>query len=550
MNKIIAALLAGSCAMLQVQAQQKLNVKSISIFKNGKSFVVKEGTVSTNDKVYVMKEIPDALYGTLWFSGLQSDIMKVVSKQDTVTESTESKATTFGEILYANKGKQITITTNNNTTYTGVVEDFSFSETTKPKGAAPSDDGANQSSKFFPSFTRTVLIKTSGKWVTINPNDVRTIEFADKPTQTLITTQEKKKPVIKIFFTQGGEQKLNMMYLENGISWAPVYALELLSDTEARLKLQAEVSNNAEDIVNTEINFVVGVPNFKFANAPATLTSFVEKLVRSDDYSAGYLSNAIVSSQQYRYRASEAVKDEEAAAPPMENVDAQPSEDLHFYNLKNVSLENGARAHYQLLNTTIKIKHFYECSLPASNAAVYNSDDDNANSDNDYSFNTQYCNVYHTIELKNDTQSPFTTGPVMITTGPSQTPLAQDMIKYTGKGLTSCIQLTEAPDVRVEEKEKIIATSKDIKKKDGYTYNMVTMQGEVTVVNSKAKEIELHISKNIAGKIQAASIKYQSSSRIIKNDTNPATNLKFEIKVKQGEKTKFTYTYQVLTRNS
>lgn len=52
---------------LNLTAQQDLNIKSISIFLNGQSFVIKKGDVKTNNNIYRLTETPDALFGTLWF---------------------------------------------------------------------------------------------------------------------------------------------------------------------------------------------------------------------------------------------------------------------------------------------------------------------------------------------------------------------------------------------------------------------------------------------------------------------------------------------------
>ncbi len=539
------------CVAAQLHAQSELKTKSISIFKNGKAFMVKEGTVPATDKVYTLKTIPNALYGTLWFSGLPSDISQVTSKQEIVTDPLERKAYSFTDMLFANKGKQVTVATTDNNTYSGIVEDFDLPEeinnALQLKETELSETyGAEYSAgyRILPPSQQTLLLKMNNKWISINPLNIQSIEFSEKPQQKVQTTIKVKKPVIKIQFMQGGNQKLKMMYLQNGFSWTPVYSLELLSDTEARLKLQAEVANDAEDINNTDVNFVVGVPNFKFAANPATLTSFAQRMTRELYSNRDYFSNTLVPSQMLDSKAIAEISTEEANMP-MENVDANASEDLYFYTIKNVDLEKGGRAYYPLLNTTIKIKHLYECVLPASSNNYYNNDE---NDENGYSFNTKYSNVFHTIEIKNDTKNPFTTGPVLITQSESQKPLAQDLIKYTGKGLSSSIQLTQSPDIRVEEKEKIISTVKEARKKDGYTYSLVTVQGEVIIANSKAKDIELAISKNITGKFQSATVTHNISSKVNRNDMNPATAIKFSTNVKASEKKNFTYTYQVYVR--
>jgi hypothetical protein len=46
----------------------QLQTKSVSIFKNNKSFFIKSGSVSpVNNQYFLGDEIPRALFGTLWF---------------------------------------------------------------------------------------------------------------------------------------------------------------------------------------------------------------------------------------------------------------------------------------------------------------------------------------------------------------------------------------------------------------------------------------------------------------------------------------------------
>ncbi len=508
-------------------AQQDLKTKSISVFKNGKSFVVKEGEVATTDNIYTLSKVPNALFGTFWFVGLQSDVVQVTSKLDIVDEAIERKASSFADLLYANKGKQLTLTTTDDKTYTGVVEDFDLSGTEMP----------------------VLLIKTGNKWISLSPSAVKTIEFSDKPEKTAKLSTKVTKPLVKVQFTKGGNQPLSMMYLQNGISWTPTYLLELISDTEARLRLQAEVMNDAEDIVSTNMNFVVGVPNFKFANNAATLTSFVEGLRRETGYydyggNNAKFSNALMTQVAADYSYSEVVVDEDAR---VEDVAADVSEDFYFYNVNNINLEKGARAHYPLFNVPVKIKHLYECNLsPLQNERSYRSYDN----ESQLSFDTKYCNVFHTIEIKNDTQNPFTTGSVMIVDDKTQRPLSEDIIKYTAIGQTSSIQLAQSPDIRVEEQEKIISTQQQAKKKNGYTYSLLTIQSEVVVINSKKQDIEMAINKVISGKSKTATIKYDSRQTPAGSSSiNPLDRLKFSLNLKAGEKLKFTYTYEMYVQD-
>lgn len=65
-----------------------------------------------------------------------------------------------------------------------------------------------------------------------------------------------------------------MMYLVQGLNWILIYFLELLEDKKVCLKFSVEVINNMEDIEGIDVNFVVGVFNFKYVNVYFSLINF------------------------------------------------------------------------------------------------------------------------------------------------------------------------------------------------------------------------------------------------------------------------------------
>lgn len=549
MKKLVLLLSLLSSGFI-LQAQDGLKTKFISVFKNGKSFVVKEGTVPVKDHVYRMDKLPKALFGTLWFAGTTSAISQVISKQEAVDKSVERKANSFFELLYANKGKQVTLTTVDAKIITGTIDDFDLPEEVNSFLQLKQAELTEEYGVTYSNYAYTppaIMLKVNSKWLSIDPAIIRMIEFADQPGKVVKSNIKVKQPVIKVFFEQEGNQGLNLMYLQNGISWVPVYKLELINDTEATLKLQAEVSNEVEDIKNTDISFVVGVPNFQYANDPATLTSFARDIARNTGYTMDYstFSNAGIPAQVMREDAV-SEKDMESVSGRAANLEAEAAEDLYFYVIKNVDMEKGSRAHYPLFDTRVKIKHQYECALPnALDEQVYLNQDDN------FSFDKQYCNVYHSVEIKNDTKNPWTTGAVLIVDAATQRPLAQDMIKYTGKGLSSAVKLTQSPDVRVDEKATIIASKTEIKARNqtNYEYKLVTVESVVTIHNAKNKAIDLKIMKMILGKCKKASIPYDSKTSVKNSDFNATDRLSFEMAVAAGETKKYTYTYDVYVRN-
>lgn len=514
--KRIVLPIAAILMSLNLTAQQDLKIKSISIFKNGQSFVIKKGDVKTNNNTYRLTETPDALFGTLWFYSNNAKINQITSKLDSVSITNEEQVKNFPQLLFANKGKQLTITTTDDKTYNGVVENFDSPE------------------------SPIAIIKTDGKWISISPSLIKNIGFNYQPQITAQITAIINKPVIDILFDNNGKQNLEMMYLQNGLSWVPTYLLELVSETTANIKLQAELSNNTEDIRNTHVNLVVGVPNFQYATHPATLLSFLGNIEPRYGYNLDAVSSRNMGQMKSNFYLSDKVSEVETEVQ-IDNTSSSTG-DFYFYSIKNLTLPKNGRGSYMLFENTINIKHIYECIL--------NSGQNNNNYDSSYSFEPVVSDVYHIIEVENNTNNPFTTGSIMVIDKKTQRPLTEDMLKYTPINQSSSIKLTSSPDIRVKEEENVLKTQEAAKKANGYSYKLLTIESEVSITNSKKENVAMVIKKTLDGKMLKSSIKYDSSQNPNSDryNINPVEKLNFKLDVKAGQTSKFTYTYQKYIR--
>lgn len=529
-------------------AQERHEIESLSIFKNGQSFVVKQAVAEAPNKFYRLEKLPNALFGTFWFSGISSKINSVTSKKEEAVEKQERKANSFLELLHANKGMEISVSTSDNKLYKGIVEDFDLPEEINSRiqlaqlQLTQNYEGLYNFDRIFSAAAPVLLLKLNGTWVGIEPSSIKSIEFGQKPKRTTTASITIQKPVITINFDNSGQQTFRYMYLQNGLSWTPVYQLQLLSETEARLSLQAEVTNNVEDIKNTAINFVVGAPNFSKATTLATLLKF-------DNQGAAYQNTAA-----YQFRNDFSVAERRASnadeAGVLSDITASEYEDLYFYTLKNISLDKGGRAQFPLFTNKIKINHFYRCDLPPSpfdNNYVLNSvtTTDVEMEKGPIEMETP-LSVKHYIDIYNNSENPFTSGPVlMLAQGNGTNALAQDVLPFIPRGSQAPVLITSSPDIIVKEREGITHVKSKDKKKDGYDYALVTISGTIEVHNTKSKNIDIRLKKILAGKMLKANVKYNT---IITNSNNGANNGKQEVSfttsLKASEKATISYSYQ------
>ncbi len=516
-------------SVLAQDGEKDFNTKSISIFKNGSAFFLKSGNVKTQNGSYKMTEnIPSALFGTLWINSPNGELKHISSFTDKVEITKQNRVKTFEEILAMNKGKKVKLHIGKDEIIEGEVEEI---ENLK--------DTSINSNFIYPNSV--ITFKTSDKWLTINTSEIRRVEFTEKPNQSYEFKKTNDKPIVKIdFSTEKAEQPLDMMYLENGLSWSPTYLIELVDDKTANLTLRAEVVNNAENINNSEINFVVGIPNFRFANKLSSLVDFINTFTPSlDENRFANFSNA----QTLTY-GIEADLDFQPGFSSSDNPVGSAQEDLFFYTLKNISLKNGGRGHYQIFKTKIDIAHIYECNLETNSTSsnYYQKD---------YLFQAENKNkVFHSIKLNNETNYPWTTGAAMVVKGTEiAKPISQDQLNYTPIKGNSFVKLTQAPDVKVKHAEKEIERQDKAMKNPSdnrYFFDLITVEGQVKIKNYKAKKIDLNIRRTIIGELLKTSTDWLKSDQVNRTGSqNDITDVCWETTVDSGEELIITYTYKV-----
>lgn len=514
-------------------ANKDFKTKSISLFKNGSAFYLKSGKVKTKDKTYrITKNIPSALFGTFWIQSPSDELQFVSSFNDQVAESNKARTTTFAQMLSANLGKKLRLHIGKDDIIDGYVEEVE-------KIAKPTDDKALIPEQFIVG--NILTFRTDSMWLTLNVSEIRRIEYLEKPNQVLETKFLQNKPILQFNFDNNkAEQNVDIMYLQNGLSWTPGYLIELIDDETAQLTLRAEVVNSAEDIKDTDINFVVGVPNFRFANRLSSLVDFYNSYVPA--VNQGF-SNAMRAQTTNAYAIQEDVQSLSEISVTANQVTGSAEEDLFFYNLKNFSLKKGGRGHYPIFSKKIDISHIYECNITANNA-------NQRNFQQSFLFSPDNANrVYHSVKVNNDTEFPWTTGSAMVVKGTKdQKPISQDQLNYTPIKGHSFVKLTEAPNVKIKHAEKEVSREKRVLKhqnNSNYYYDLVTVEGQVKIKNYKEKDIDLNVRRTINGELLESSKKWLKAERITPNGPNKINTVCWETSIKSGEEIIITYQYKV-----
>lgn len=505
--------------------QKDFKTSSISIFKNKSAFFIKSGTVETTDGTYrITENIPPALFGTYWMSSPNGELTSMSSYMDTVQTKKSATANSILDMLKANIGKDVVLY---------------FDQTGFARGTI-----ATIQPNTLPS-QNIVTLQTSDRWLTLPVSNIKRVDFLEKPTQEFELEQQDVKPVLEVnFASNSNKQSLDLMYLAGGLSWTPLYLIELTNEQRARLTLRAEVVNDVENIEETDVHFVVGVPNFSFANRLSPLVqlaipNFVNHLATRE---VNAFSNTLTA-QTFNYTTlnEDPFDLEETSASGLEG---SAEEDLYFYTLKNMTLRKGGRGHYPVFSADVNIEHIYECNLPqnTANPSFYRES---------FLFDPNPNKVFHSIKLQNNTTYPFTTGAAMVIKRDGTTkPISQDRLNYTPVKGHSFVKLTEAPDVHIKQAEKATNREENARKvsrdRNIYYYDLITVTGQIEVKNYKNKEIDLNIRRPIIGDLQQSSVKWLKEERINSNgDLNTITDVCWETSIAAEEELTITYSYQI-----
>ncbi|MFK7776154.1 MAG: DUF4139 domain-containing protein [Saprospiraceae bacterium] len=512
-------------------AQKGFTTKTVTIFKNNSGFFTKKGIINPQKKhhLFDLETMPKATFGTFWLSG--QNLMHLTSYQKEMILVKETKLEHIPsrnhDFLKINKGKKVKLFLRGDKIFQGIIKEVSTSL------AFLQLENGELLSLPTQEIIYVILLEKSNEFKTTNRSD----------------TTKTTKQIVDLQFKDNRQQNLELVYFQNGIGWTPSYKIELQPKSKAKITMQAALSNQAEDLENVNINFVVGYPNIKYANTLDVLfnDTNIAKLINQNGQNnyvqlldRGRRGGANVYSSSV-FTPSEA---SDNTSTNSTNIQSVSEEDFYFYSLNNISLPKGGRGYFSIFETTVPYNDLYEVDLIKNHNNYY------AYQPVDY--NDEFRNkVWHLLELENKSEHAWTSGAAMVVKKDKDVvrPISQDDLNYVPMQGTGKLKLTISPDVSVKdyEKEKERTTRK--LEKDGQYYEIVTVAGEIKIQNFKSENIQLNIKKTIVGNLLNSNFDWLKSARVnIQIPLNKINEVCWEIKLKAGEKKVIEYEYDVYVR--
>jgi hypothetical protein len=548
---VVAANISVAADRLDSLPVLKPKVKTVAAFKNGLAFVLKAGETPLKDGWARMDQLPPAALGTLWIgtTSKSGPITDVIAYREKVSEDAE--AINMNEMLSANVGRKAILTYVSGTTpksaegtLLAVPVDRTPDENviTVPN---PPPYSSYRMPGTEPMHGEIVLLRTTtadgrASLLSLAKSSVLSLEIlGDSNVRTAV-----EKEVARTKIRVGGSPsraEVTVACVEKGIVWSPSYRINIANETQAELELDAVFANDMEDLEDAEVSFVVGYPNFSFADvlSPISLrqnvAAFVQALASGGSAPAGRFANVMSQSVMYNAARFDTGGSPDAGYSVGQPLPGEQGEDLYFYRKSGVTMKKGDRASFSVLKTTAPYEHIYQWEIPDS----MNVDD------RGYRLNAQNKQenlVWHVLRLENNSKQPWTTAPAFALNG--TLPVAQDTLNYTPPGGRSFLKLTVATDVRAEQMQT--ETARKQASIAGHNYDEVTVAGKLKLTNWKGKELAMLIRKSLVGEVlESPDGKVAKVARNL-TSVNPNCEIEWEFKLPAGESRELSYRYKVL----
>jgi hypothetical protein len=525
--------------------------KRVAVFKNGLGFVVRSGEARLSAGAAELDSLPAASLGALWISTDDPNKRVLEVSSFASKESSEVDPVNLGELLEANLGSSaaITYSQGGGSANIAIIQGEIIRV---PKDRVASEaDGSNPagiySSRVFrpdpsqaPARGEIVIVRTpNDEIVAINKNSIQSVRFARNAFKTALERDTMRTRVR--FEPQIEQANISMLYLQKGWNWSPSYLVDIANGKEAQVTLEAVLANDVEDLENAQISFVVGYPNFAFADVMNPLSSgqtvaqFVQALLAHNEPRRGRLDFGIMAQNAVAYSGREVLGSDSYS--PDAVADGQSSEDLFLYNRPNVTLPKGGRARFVLLSGRVPYEHIYQWDLKDVSPLRYYSAEPDPNRAAE-----KESEVWHTLRLANTTKQPWTTAPALTVNG--QLPVAQDTLKYTPPGATNSLKITVASDIRANQ--ELTELSREPVSSLNSRYAKVEVLSKLTVQNLKREAVKIVINRSVSGEVSAPGGAIVRKAARELNALNLSTELVWEFPLAPGEKKEIEFKYSTL----
>jgi hypothetical protein len=546
MQKIRRALLLVCLAATMTSRSNTTNstipkIERIALFKNGLGYVTAVGTIPDKSTSIRIGRLPVPTYGTFWLGyGKELRVRQLITSIESIDEP--AAAANIDELLRLNAGRRVTLylSEGEHNLITGVIKPQPMRPPFEPPSPYFMDVRRGPDR---PDQQSVMLVETEHGTLALNPGSIYRFEMGGAE-PLIMPTNHSKRPTIRMELEKPAPgAQFGVSYLARGITWVPSYRIDLSDDKTAHFSAQAQIVNEMADLEAAQVDLITGYPNIQFPDLPnpVAMSQNLADFLRS-------LGSGSMEGFRSRFGGQQALTmngvdnfEVAAAAVPSYSAAAQGqiAEDLFLYPLPKLSLKNGETATIPLFTTDMPYRHLYTWKIPD-----YVEADSYRQQRPDGKISEE---VWHVCRLENCGKVPLTTAVAEFVKDGQF--VGQDTCYYTSAGTETSIRINRAMNVHAEQAEVEVERKRNAANFYGYGYDLVKLTGEMKVNNRTDKAIEIEISKELSGELleKSRAAKDIQTARGLKQ-VNPRHSLTWSLKIKPGEESKVTYSYQIYIR--
>lgn len=497
----------------------RLETERVVVFKDGYALLVKRAEAVADERGSVFtEEVPEnAVLGTFWAWSERGPALRAMRAEwveEEVDKEARGECLDPAAILSANPGKRVTVQLEAST-LTGTV-------LAVPAASSPAEASRYVRSGLELSAMPTLppptpviaLMVPERGTVVLAGRDIRRVEGPELSLECKrkVRVPERRKRLSLDFGTGAAGKSLavRLVYFTPGLRWVPTYRLDLKEGGKGMLALQAELVNELEDLRGANIDLVVGVPNFRFRDVSSPLS--LEGVVRHTlAQAAPSLMNSINMANNATFSQNVGEWDggaSQSTAPKLPDFGGSgESPDFFIHPITALVLPKGARAVVPLWREEVPVRDLYTLDVRVrrdpndSDTVRYGSSESSAG--NSSPLRLARGEVWHQLELKNETKYPLTTGPVLVMRG--QVPQAQELLTYTPRGGSTLVPLTIATEVRSLHEETELERKLDALERNGSRHALIRKKGMLSLSNPRGERTPLRIRLSTGGKVEQVS---------------------------------------------
>ncbi len=494
----------------------KSKVASVAVFKNGVGFFLREGKTKLRDGWCLAQTIPPASFGTLVvFPQEANRTIDIVGAGGGDAVAFDGVDSPNDEALKRSRLENCI----------NLRVQLSYSENGKQSSAT---------GRVVSVGNEHVILEAETNSLAVPLERVTKLLVLDNPMRIHVASNDKKP---------AEETTLSMTYLRKGITWIPEYSLKLLDDSTAELTLRGTLVNEAEDLINCDVQFVAGVPHFAHTDYLEAVSA--GQVVRTTD--AALASSQMTQAQQQLALTRQLAQQSAVRAAGLDNanrssdaasrsaadsgehnlqnvlgnlprIESEGASDYTVYECKGVTVRLGEKAVITLLTKTIQYRHGYRWHVP-----------------ND---------IEHCFLLQNDTDSAWTTGPCLVLS--DNRALSEDLLKYVPRGGMGELTVTTAVNMGREQNESETGRKQQAYQLiGGYFADLVSLGGELRLRNFEKKSADIIVELTVRGKPTSAS----DEGDIVLNTQDlrlleRTATITWQVTVPAGQMKTLTYQYE------